>query len=220
MSVRTLTDGLRGDQYEYSGDYLTREGRMLFLRGVIMGYPPSPEHVGRADPYSSMSVAEDIMVLSKEDPSKPIWLFIDSVGGEVTNGFMLYDTINMAPAPIYTVGVNAASMATTLMVAGKKRYITPHAKVMIHLPQTLFAGDSDELETKSKQVNRIKNELVDIFIEHGAHAGLGMTAPEKKIKNKIMKDINKEKWFNAQEALDYGLVDEILTTEMLYGKSD
>ncbi len=215
--LRIITDELKADQYEYSSDYLTRTKRMLWLRGIIMGYPPSPEHIGRQDPYSTTTLSDDIMAMSIEDPIKPIYLFVDSVGGEVTNGFMLYDTIKMTPAPIYTIAVNAASMATTIMVAGKKRFITPHGKVMIHLPQTLFSGDSDELETKSKEVNKIKEELVSIYIDNGATAGLPKSTPEKKIRQKIMKDINKEKWFGAQEAVDYGLVDSIITGDQIYG---
>lgn len=214
---REVTDKLKSDQYEYSTDTLTRRGRMLFLRGVIMGYPPSPSHEGRADPYSSTTIADDIMSLSIKDPTSPIYLFVDSVGGEVTNGFMLYDVIRMSEAPVYTVGVNAASMATTILVSGVKRFVTPHSKVMIHLPSTIFQGDSDEMEIRNKEIIKVKNDLVSIYIEHGAHAGLGKTSSEKQIRKKIMKDINKEKWFSAKEAIEYGLADEIITREQLYG---
>lgn len=217
MGYRAITDELKSNQYEYSSDLLTRRGRMLFLRGLIIGYPPSPTNEGRDDAFSSVSIADDIMSLSIENPEKPIFLFIDSIGGEATNGFMLYDVIRMSKAPIYTIGINASSMATTILVSGNKRYVTPHSKTMIHLPSTMFQGDSSEMEIRNKEIAKVKEELVNIYIEHGATAGLKNGATHKQIKNKLMKDINKEKWFSAQEAVDYGLVDEIITPEILYG---
>lgn len=217
MGYRAITDELKSNQYEYSSDLLTRRGRMLFLRGLIIGYPPSPTNEGRDDAFSSVNVADDIMSLSIENPEKPIFLFIDSIGGEATNGFMLYDVIRMSKAPIYTIGINASSMATTILVSGNKRYVTPHSKTMIHLPSTMFQGDSSEMEIRNKEIAKVKEELVNIYIEHGATAGLKNGATHKQIKNKLMKDINKEKWFSAQEAVDYGLVDEIITPEILYG---
>lgn len=217
MGYRAITDELKSNQYEYSSDLLTRRGRMLFLRGLIIGYPPSPTNEGRDDAFSSVNIADDIMSLSIENPEKPIFLFIDSIGGEATNGFMLYDVIRMSKAPIYTIGINASSMATTILVSGNKRYVTPHSKTMIHLPSTMFQGDSSEMEIRNKEIAKVKEELVNIYIEHGATAGLKNGATHKQIKNKLMKDINKEKWFSAQEAVDYGLVDEIITPEILYG---
>ena len=210
-----VTDKLRGDQYEFSSDYLTRTRRFLFFRGLIMAYDGGFE--GRHDPFSTTVVADDIMALAMEDPEKPITLFVDGPGGEVANGFTLYDTIRMSPATIITIGLNCASMASIILVAGHKRFMYPHGKVMLHLPSTIFQGDSDEMDIRNKEIARVKDELVGIYIEHGATAGLEEDANEKKIRNKITKDINKEKWFDAEEALEYGLIDGIITKEDIYG---
>jgi len=215
MSYRGITDGLKGDQYEYSADYLTRKRRFLFFRGLIMSYGGGYE--GRSDPFSSTVVSDDIMALAHEEPDVPITLFIDGPGGEVANGFTLYDTIKMCPAPIVTVGMNCASMASIILVSGAKRLMYPHGKVMLHLPSTMFQGDSDEMDIRNKEIARVKDELVGIYVEHGATAGLKKDATDKQIRNKITKDINKEKWFSAQEALDYGLVDGLATKELIYG---
>ena len=215
MSYRGITDKLRAEEYEYSSDYLTRERRFLFFRGLIMSYGGGFE--GRSDPFSSTVVADDIMALAHEKPEVPITLFIDGPGGEVANGFTLYDTIKLCPAPIITIGLNCASMASIILVSGSQRYMYPHGKVMLHLPSTIFQGDSDEMEIRNKEIARVKDELVGIYIEHGATAGLGKSSTKKKIRNKITRDINKEKWFDAKEAIEYGLIDGIATKEILYG---
>ena len=215
MSYRAITDGLKGDQYEFSADYLTRKRRFLFFRGLIMSYGGGFE--GRNDPFSSTVVADDIMALAMEEPTVPITLFIDGPGGEVANGFTLYDTIRMSPAPIVTIGLNCASMASIILVSGHKRYMYPHGKVMLHLPSTVFQGDSDEMDIRNKEIDRVKEELVSIYIEHGVTANLKGVSTEKQIRNKILKDIKKEKWFDAQEALEYGLIDGFATTKLIYG---
>ena len=215
MSYRGITDKLKSDEYEYSADYLTRERRFLFVRGLIMSYGGGFE--GRSDPFSTTVVADDLMTLAIQDPSKAITLFVDGPGGEVANGFTLYDTIRMSPAPIITIGLNCASMASIILVSGHQRYMYPHGKVMLHLPSNVFQGDSDEMDIRNKEIARVKDELVGIYIEHGATAGLGKHTSEKKIRNKITRDINKEKWFDAQEAIEYGLIDGLATKEMIYG---
>ncbi|MEK0326578.1 MAG: ATP-dependent Clp protease proteolytic subunit [Nitrosopumilus sp.] len=215
MSYRGITDKLKSDEYEYSSDYLTRERRFLFFRGLIMSYGGGFE--GRSDPFSTTVVADDLMTLAMEAPELPITLFVDGPGGEVANGFTLYDTIRMSPAPIVTIGLNCASMASIILVSGHQRYMYPHGKVMLHLPSTVFQGDSDEMDIRNKEIARVKDELVGIYIEHGATAGLGKHTSEKKIRNKITRDINKEKWFDAQEAIEYGLIDGLATKEMIYG---
>jgi len=172
---------------------------------------------GRHDPFSTTVVSDDIMALAMEDPEKPITLFVDGPGGEVANGFTLYDTIRLCPAPIITIGLNCASMASIILVAGGTRYMYPHGKVMLHLPSTIFQGDSDEMDIRNKEIARVKDELVGIYIDHGATADLKKGSTEKQIRNKITKDINKEKWFSASEALAYGLIDGFATKEMIYG---
>ena len=206
---------IRDDKYEYSFNYLTRKRRILHLRGLITSYPGG--YAGRNDPYSPTVVSDDILALNVQDSNKPIILFVDGPGGEVPTGMALYDTIIMSRAPIITIGVNCASMATIILAAGHEKLMMPHGKIMMHLPSTMIQGDSDDVEIKTKEFLKVKEDLVNCYIESGVKAKL-IDATPSKIKKQILKDINREFWLTAQEAVDYGLVDRIATQEDLFGK--
>lgn len=203
---------LHDDQIEYSQAFLTRNRRMLFLRGVIA---PTPV---RNDSNGSVWVGDDIMAFNHEDSTKPIYLYVDSPGGDVTTGFALYDIMKYSKAPIYTIGVAAASMATIIMQAGTERLCFPHSRFMLHLPSGSFSGDDDEIRIRSELLTSLKDELISIYIENGVTAGLiGKT--HKEIRKRILNDINKEKWLTAEQALTYGLVDRIATQEEVMGQN-
>lgn len=180
--------------------YLANE-RIIFLYGAIMGYPQ------RVDSFNASQVADTILVLNKLDKTKPIWLVIDSEGGFVSDGLIIYDTIRSIEAPVYTVGRSCFSMAAVLLTVGEKghRYLYPHAKVMLHLPQGETSGDSEQVKIQAKELDKVKDVLVDILIENG------VTKPRKK----ILFDINREHWMTSKEAIDYGLADHILPNGLL-----
>ncbi len=205
---------IRDDKYEYSFNYLTRKRRIIYLRGLITSYPGG--YAGRNDPHSPTVISDDIFALNIQDPTEPIILFVDSPGGEVSTGMALYDIIKMSKAPIITIGVNCASLATIILSAGDKKLMMPHGKIMMHLPSTVIQGDSDEVEIKTKELLKVKEDLVTCYIEAGVTAGLTDATPSK-IKKQILKDINREFWLTAQEAVEYGLVDGIATQEDLFG---
>lgn len=213
---REPTD-IRDDKYEYSFNYLTRKRRILFLRGTITSYPGG--YQGRNDPHSPTVVQDDIISLNIQDPEKPIYLVIDSPGGEVSTGMTLYDVMKMSKAPIYTIGQNCASMATIIMAAGTRKLIYPHGKLMLHLPSTVIQGDSKEVEIKTKELLKVKEDIVQCYIDNGVTANLKDPTPTK-VRKQILRDIEREFWLTAEEAIEYGLADSIVTQEDLFGVSN
>ena len=199
---------VRDDKYEYSFNYLTRERRILFLRGIISSYPGG--YQGRNDPHSPTVISDDIFALNLESTEEPIYLIIDSPGGEVSTGMALYDTIKISKAPIYTIGQNCASMATLILAAGHEKLIFPHGKLMLHLPSTTIQGDTKEVEIKTKEILKVKEELISCYIDSGVTAGLVDSTPVK-IKKQILKDIEREFWLTSEEAVKYGLADRVVT---------
>ncbi len=207
-----LADG----QFELATNYLTRKRRMLFLRGPLFGMltPPMP----RPDAYGPTVVGDDILALNIEDPKKPIYLWIDSGGGEVNSGLILYDIIRASKAPIITVAQSCMSLATVLMAAGSERVMFPHSRAMLHLPRSEFAGDSDAMEIRSKELSRVRDDLITCYIECGVTAGLDK--PTKgKVRKQIVADINRaEYWMGAKDCIKYGLVDRIATISDMLGE--
>ena len=198
------------DQYEYSTSYLTREKRFLFLRGPIV---PA---IIRNDAFSPTSVSDDIIAMNVENDTDPITIFIDSPGGDVSTGFALFDVIQMSKAPIRTIAMNAISMGTVILTAGVERMALQHARIMLHLPSGEIEGNVQELKIRSELFQDLKHEIVDCYVQRGVTAGLvGKT--EKEIKKQILKDIDHEKWFTAETAIKYGLIDRIVTKEDIYG---
>ncbi|KKL24767.1 hypothetical protein LCGC14_2412060, partial [marine sediment metagenome] len=147
---------LHDDQFEFSQAFLARERRMLFLRGPIFGANFGP--TSRVDSFSPSIVGDDILAMNVDDPKAPIYLYIDSPGGDVGAGMVLYDIIRMSRAPIVTVAPNCASMATVLMAAGAERVMYPHSRVMLHLPKGAFEGDAETFEIRSKELQRVKED--------------------------------------------------------------
>ena len=163
-------------------------------------------------------VGDDILALNKVS-HEPITLLIDSPGGDVATGFLLYDLIRMSPSPIITIGQNCSSMATVLLAAGVKRYVFPHGQLMLHLPSGALSGTVDEIDIRRSVLQKIKNELVNCYVECGVTAGLPNGDLDKdKIHAKILKDIKEEFWVaDAEESIRYGLVDAIVSPEILFG---
>lgn len=208
-----LTDG----QFELSAGYLTRERRMLFLRGPLFGIltPPMP----RGDQFGPTVVGDDIIALNVENPKKPIYLWIDSGGGDVNAGLILYDIIRASKAPIITVAQSCMSLATVLMAAGSQRVMFPHSRAMLHLPSGAFEGDSDAMEIRSKELSRVRDDLIDCYTECGVTAGLDKPT-RARVRKQIVSDINRaEYWMDAKECIKYGLVDRIATIKDMLGES-
>ncbi len=130
-----------------------------------------------------------------------IQLFINSPGGYVTDGFAMYDTIMSLNSPVSTICTGlAASMGSILLSAGKKgrRFIQPHAKVMIHQPSGGARGQASNIEIAANEILKTKHLSAEILAEN-----CGQSV------DKILKDFNRDYWMNAEESMDYGIVDGI-----------
>ena len=168
-------------------EHMTQQYRVLYLDGVISG-DPSPRHLlGALDSLSH----------------NPIKIFITSPGGDLDSTFLLYDVMKRVQSPIITIGDYCASAAAIILAAGSKRYLSPHSKVMLHLPAGQMGGDARDWDIQHKQMEKYRNRVVDILIECGA----------KKSHNEILNDIDRDYWMEPGEAIIYGLADEIITQE-------
>src|SRR5471032_664284 len=146
-------------------------------------------------------ICAKILLLAAEDPKKDIFLYVNSPGGSITAGMAIYDTMKFVPNDIVTVGIGlAASMGQFLLSAGTKgkRYITPNARVLLHQPSGGFGGTSSDIQTQAQLIIDMKNRLAEITAEQ-----TGKTVEQ------VNADGDRDRWFSAQEALEYGFVDHI-----------
>jgi ATP-dependent Clp protease, protease subunit len=146
-------------------------------------------------------IAAKLLLLAAEDAKKDIFLYVNSPGGSITAGMAIYDTMQFVPNDIVTVGIGmAASMGQLLLTAGTKgkRYITPNARVLLHQPHGGFGGTASDIQTQAQLILDMKKRLAEITA-----AQTGKTVQQ------INADGDRDRWFNAQEALEYGFVDHI-----------
>jgi ATP-dependent Clp protease protease subunit len=154
------------------------------------------------DPLANLIIAE-ILFLEKEDPDKDIDMYINSPGGSVTAGMAIYDVMRHVKCPIATVCVGlAASMGTALLVAGTKgkRYAMPNARIMIHQTSGGYRGTMADARIYLEEMNKMNETYVRLIAE-----GTGKE-PEQ-----VRKDLDRDYWMSSDEALAYGLVDEIIS---------
>ncbi|MCK9286709.1 MAG: ATP-dependent Clp protease proteolytic subunit [Sphaerochaetaceae bacterium] len=147
-------------------------------------------------------IVAQLLFLESEDPTREISLYINSPGGSVTDGLAIYDTMQYIKSDVQTICLGqAASMAALLLAAGSpgKRYILPSARVMIHQPWGGVNGQVSDIAIHAKELLRIKQLSIDYFSHHTGKA------PEV-----IAADLERDYFFSAQEALDYGLADHIM----------
>ncbi len=177
------------DQMVGIREHLSNEHRMIFMVGEM--------------PWETQSC--DLLVALDSVSQDPLKMLIASPGGALDSAFLLYDTMRLMKCPIYTLGRYCASAAVIPLAAGTKRYLLPHAKVMIHLPSGQIMGDTTTIDIQHKQINKYKDEMVEVLRECGA----------KKSRRQILADMDREYWMDAKEAIDYGLADEIMTPEVM-----
>jgi ATP-dependent Clp protease protease subunit len=167
---------------------------LLKNRIVFLGTPIN-------DQVSNLIVAQ-LLYLSSEDPETPIQMYINSPGGQVYAGLAIYDTMQMIPNPISTLAVGmTASFGTVLLTAGTKgqRYALPHATIHMHQPLGGAQGQASDIEIQAREILRLKERLNEILAHH-----TGQTI------NTIEKDTERDYYLNAQHAVEYGLVDQVM----------
>lgn len=150
---------------------------------------------------NSNEICAKILLLAAEDQNKDIFLYINSPGGSITAGMAIYDTMQFVPNDIVTVGIGmAASMGQLLLTAGApgKRYITPNARVLLHQPHGGFGGTSSDIQTQAQLILDMKKRLAEITADRTG-----------KSVEQINEDGDRDRWFTAQQALEYGFVDHV-----------
>lgn len=167
--------------------------RLLKDRIVFIGYEIN-------DQVANAIIAQ-MLFLEYEDPDKDIILYINSPGGVVTSGLAIFDVIKFVKPDVQTICVGSCmSMGALLLAAGTKgkRFILPHGKVMLHQPSGGATGQSSDIQIHAKEIIKTKKELLGILAEATG-----------KSQEQIQKDTERDLYMNAQEALAYGIVDEI-----------
>ncbi|MCW2756472.1 MAG: Endopeptidase Clp [Nocardioidaceae bacterium] len=149
------------------------------------------------------AICAQLLLLSAEDPEADIFLHINSPGGSVDSGMAIYDTMNYIPNDVATVGMGlAASMGQFLLCAGTKgkRYSLPHARVMMHQPSGGIGGTAADIAIQAEQMLYTKRIMQERIAFH-----TGQTVEQ------IEKDSDRDRWFSAEEAKDYGFVDHVVS---------
>ena len=147
-------------------------------------------------------VTAQLLFLEAEDPDKDIQLYINSPGGEVTSGLMIYDTMQYIKADVQTICMGmAASMGAFLLAAGApgKRFALPNAEIMIHQPLGGASGQATDIQIAARHIQHTKDRLNRILAQR---TGQDL--------NRITQDTDRDNWMTADEALDYGMIDHIL----------
>jgi len=153
------------------------------------------------DDIANLVIAQ-MLYLESEDPDKDIMLYINSPGGVVTAGLAMYDTMQHVKCDVSTICMGqAASMGAVLLTAGTtgKRFALPHARILIHQPLGGFSGQATDIDIQAKEILRTRAKLNEILARH--------TGQEL---DKVSKDTDRDYYMSADEALEYGLVDEVL----------
>ena len=164
--------------------------RVIFLSGPI-------------DDYISNLVVAQLLFLESENPDKDISIYINSPGGGVYAGLGIYDTMQFIKPDVATICTGmAASMGAVLMCAGEKgkRSALPHSRVMIHQPLGGAQGQASDIEITAREIQKLKKELYTIIADHSGQEY-----------DKIYADSDRDYWMRAEEAKEYGMIDEILT---------
>tara|TARA_Y100001963_G_scaffold158830_1_gene259904 strand:+ start:1800 stop:2423 length:624 start_codon:yes stop_codon:yes gene_type:complete len=159
---------------------------------------------GQVEDHMANLIVAQLLFLESENPEKDIYIYINSPGGSVTAGLSIYDTMRYIKPDIATVCVGqAASMGAFLLSGGTKgkRYCLPNARVMIHQPLGGFQGQATDFEIHAREILSIKEKLNRLMAEHSG-----------KSYEQVCKDTERDNFLSAQQALDYGLVDAILSS--------
>ncbi len=168
--------------------------RLMMDRIIFLGVPIN-------DDVANIIQAQ-LLFLESTDPSKDIQIYLNSPGGSVYAGLGIYDTMQYISSDVATICTGmAASMAAVLLTAGEKgkRTALPHSRVMIHQPMGGAEGQASDIEITTREILKLRDELYDIVAKHSGN-------PIERIR----KDSDRDYWMTAQEALEYGMIDEIL----------
>ena len=204
MNSQTLDDVIKAES-QYLNPYILEErqlnvtqmdvfSRLMMDRIIFLGTEISD--------YTANTIQAQLLYLDSVDSSKEISIYLNSPGGSVTAGLGIYDTMQFISSPVATICTGmAASMAAVLLVAGQegKRSALPHSRVMIHQPLGGVQGQASDIEITAREIQKMKKELYTIISEH-SHTPF----------DKVWADSDRDYWMTAQEAKEYGMIDQVL----------
>ena len=182
---------ISNDQMVDYREHLISRHRLLFATGVLT--------------YDSEMT--NLLLAMDSINHAPIKIVVTSGGGMMDVAFQIIDTFKLIKSPIYTLGRYCASAAVFLLASGQKgrRYLFPHAQVMLHLPSAQYGGDIKELTIQHKEMIKYQDELVRLLQECGVC----------RTKEQILDDIDREHWMTPTETIDYGLADAVMTPKTM-----
>lgn len=199
-----VLDDVISAQSQYLNPYILEErqlnvtqmdvfSRLMMDRIIFLGT--------QIDDYAANTLQAQLLYLDSTDPGKDISIYINSPGGSVYAGLGIYDTMQYINCDVATICTGmAASMAAVLLVAGTegKRFALPHSRVMIHQPMGGAQGQASDIEITAREIQKLKKELYTIIADH-SHTDF----------DKVWADSDRDYWMTAQEAKDYGMIDNI-----------
>ena len=200
-----VLDDVMAAQAQYMNPYILEErqlnvtqldvfSRLMMDRIIFLGT--------EVNDYTANVLQAQLLYLDSVDPGKDINVYINSPGGSVYAGLGIYDTMQFIQSDVATICTGmAASMAAVLLVAGKegKRSALPHSRVMIHQPLGGVQGQASDIEIEAREIQKIKKELYTIIAEH-SHTDF----------DKVWADSDRNYWMTADEAKEYGMIDQVL----------
>ena len=204
MNGQTLDDVIKAES-QYLNPYILEErqlnvtqmdvfSRLMMDRIIFLGTEISD--------YTANTIQAQLLYLDSVDSSKEISIYLNSPGGSVSAGLGIYDTMQFVSSPVATICTGmAASMAAVLLVAGHdgKRSALPHSRVMIHQPMGGVQGQASDIEITAREIQKLKKELYSIIADH-SHTPF----------DKVWADSDRDYWMTAQEAKEYGMIDQVL----------
>ena len=200
-----VLDDVMKVQAQYMNPYILEErqlnvtqldvfSRLMMDRVIFLGT--------EVNDYTANVLQAQLLYLDANDPGKDINVYINSPGGSVYAGLGIYDTMQFIQSDVATICTGmAASMAAVLLVAGKegKRSALPHSRVMIHQPMAGAQGQASDIEITAREIQKLKKELYTIIADHSGQPF-----------DKVWADSDRDYWMTAQEACDYGMIDQVL----------
>jgi ATP-dependent Clp protease protease subunit len=162
--------------------------------------------VGGIDDYMANVVVAQLLFLESENPDKEISLYINSPGGIVTAGLSIYDTMQFVKPDVSTICLGqAASMGSLLLAGGAKgkRYCLPHSRIMIHQPSGGFQGQATDIEIHAREILQMRARLNEIMAKHTGQSV-----------ERIQRDVERDNFMEAQAAVEYGIVDNVLSKRL------
>lgn len=204
ISSQTL-ESVISAQNQYLNPYILEErqlnvtqmdvfSRLMMDRIIFLGT--------QIDDYTANTLQAQLLYLDSVDPGKDISIYINSPGGSVTAGLGIYDTMQFINSDVATICTGmAASMGAVLLVAGQegKRSALPHSRVMIHQPLGGMQGQARDMEIQVEEIQKLRKELYTIIADH-SHTDY----------EKVFADCDRDHWMTAEEAKDYGMIDQVL----------